>query len=87
MPSFPLVALHCLQVTICTGKFSQASRSYGKCDILSLSAENKIVPAHGKALIDTQISIAVPVGTYGRIAPRSGLGSWSNFSKNMKLIA
>jgi len=39
------------------------------------SAEHKIVPAHGKALIDTQISIAVPDGTYGRIAPRSGLAS------------
>lgn len=39
-----------------------------------LSAENKVIPAHGKALVDTQISIAVPVGTYGRVAPRSGLG-------------
>ncbi|KAF8640082.1 hypothetical protein AX17_001322 [Amanita inopinata Kibby_2008] len=39
------------------------------------SAEKKLIPAHGKALIDTQISIAVPVGTYGRIAPRSGLAS------------
>lgn len=38
------------------------------------SAEEKTVPAKGKALIDTQISIAVPVGTYGRVAPRSGLG-------------
>jgi dUTP pyrophosphatase len=41
---------------------------------LSLSAERKFIPAHGKALVDTQISIAVPVGTYGRVAPRSGLG-------------
>jgi len=39
------------------------------------SAEKKVVPAHGKALIDTQISIAVPAGTYGRVAPRSGLAS------------
>jgi len=39
------------------------------------SAEDKIVPANGKALIDTQVSIAVPVGTYGRVAPRSGLAS------------
>ncbi|EJU06066.1 dUTP diphosphatase, partial [Dacryopinax primogenitus] len=39
------------------------------------SAEKKTIPAHGKALIDTQISIAVPVGTYGRVAPRSGLAS------------
>lgn len=41
---------------------------------LSLSAERKVIPARGKALVDTQISIAVPAGTYGRVAPRSGLG-------------
>jgi dUTP pyrophosphatase len=39
------------------------------------SAESKTIPARGKALVDTQISIAVPAGTYGRIAPRSGLAS------------
>ncbi|EJD00797.1 dUTP diphosphatase, partial [Fomitiporia mediterranea MF3/22] len=39
------------------------------------SAEKKVVPARGKALIDTQISIAVPLGCYGRVAPRSGLAS------------
>jgi len=39
------------------------------------SAETKVIPARGKALVDTQISIAVPVGTYGRVAPRSGLAS------------
>ncbi|KAG1753743.1 dUTPase-like protein [Suillus paluster] len=39
------------------------------------SAEKKVIPAHGKALIDTQLSLAVPVGTYGRVAPRSGLAS------------
>ncbi|KAK4702806.1 dUTP pyrophosphatase, partial [Phenoliferia sp. Uapishka_3] len=39
------------------------------------SAEAKTVPAHGKALINTQLSIAVPEGTYGRVAPRSGLAS------------
>ena len=33
------------------------------------SAEEKIVPVHGKILIDTQISIATLPGTYGRIAP------------------
>lgn len=31
------------------------------------------IPAWGKALVSTQISIAVPPGTYGRIASRSGL--------------
>ncbi|TDL29053.1 dUTP pyrophosphatase [Rickenella mellea] len=39
------------------------------------SAEQKVIPAKGKALVDTQISIAVPIGTYGRVAPRSGLAS------------
>ncbi|KAH7916672.1 dUTPase-like protein [Hygrophoropsis aurantiaca] len=39
------------------------------------SAEKKLIPAHGKALVDTQLSIAVPAGTYGRVAPRSGLAS------------
>ncbi|KAG1857170.1 dUTP pyrophosphatase [Suillus tomentosus] len=39
------------------------------------SAEKKAIPAHGKALVDTQLSIAVPAGTYGRVAPRSGLAS------------
>ncbi|KAI0008894.1 dUTP pyrophosphatase [Xylariaceae sp. FL0662B] len=34
-----------------------------------------VVPARGKVLVETDISIAVPAGTYGRIAPRSGLAS------------
>jgi hypothetical protein len=38
------------------------------------SAEHKVVPARGKALVDLQISVAVPRGHYGRVAPRSGLG-------------
>ncbi|OTA55515.1 dUTP diphosphatase [Hypoxylon sp. EC38] len=33
------------------------------------------IPARGKALVETDISIAVPAGTYGRVAPRSGLAS------------
>ena len=39
------------------------------------SAEEKVVPARGKMLINTQISIAPPPGTYGRIAPRSRLAA------------
>lgn len=39
------------------------------------SAEEKVIPARGKALVDTQLSIAVPQGCYGRVAPRSGLAS------------
>ncbi|ODA81821.1 hypothetical protein RJ55_00326 [Drechmeria coniospora] len=37
------------------------------------AARDTVVPARGKVLVDTDISIAVPAGTYGRIAPRSGL--------------
>jgi len=39
------------------------------------AARDTVVPARGKALVDTDISMAVPPGTYGRIAPRSGLAS------------
>lgn len=37
------------------------------------SAIDIIIPKQGRVLIPTDISIAVPLGTYGRIAPRSGL--------------
>ncbi|PWA55186.1 deoxyuridine triphosphate nucleotidohydrolase/Deoxycytidine triphosphate deaminase [Artemisia annua] len=43
---------------------------------LSSAVEAK-VPARGKALIATDLSIAVPQGTYARIAPRSGL-AWKH---------
>ncbi|XP_015884627.3 deoxyuridine 5'-triphosphate nucleotidohydrolase-like [Ziziphus jujuba] len=43
---------------------------------LSSAAEIK-VPARGKALVPTDLSIAVPEGTYARIAPRSGL-AWKH---------
>ncbi|MCL7029887.1 hypothetical protein MKW94_007230, partial [Papaver nudicaule] len=39
---------------------------------LSSEAE-MVVPGRGKALIPTDLSIAVPEGTYARVAPRSGL--------------
>ncbi|PHH64376.1 hypothetical protein CDD82_1774 [Ophiocordyceps australis] len=39
------------------------------------AARDTTIPSRGKALVDTDISIAVPAGTYGRIAPRSGLAS------------
>lgn len=36
-----------------------------------------VVPARGKALVKTDLSIAIPEGTYARIAPRSGL-AWKH---------
>lgn len=41
------------------------------------AANNATVPARGKAIISTDIAVTVPYGTYGRIAPRSGL-AWKN---------
>ncbi|CAL7950681.1 unnamed protein product [Xylocopa violacea] len=41
------------------------------------SAYEYVVPAHGKELVKTDLQIEVPDGTYGRIAPRSGL-AWKN---------
>lgn len=37
-----------------------------------------MVPARGKEIVKTDIAIKVPPGTYGRVAPRSGL-AWKNF--------
>ena len=37
------------------------------------SSEDVDIPARDKAAIATDLKISVPVGTYGRIAPRSGL--------------
>eukprot|EP00759_Apiculatamorpha_spiralis_P014872 PhF_6_TR21651/c1_g1_i1/m.30837/K01520/dut, DUT; dUTP pyrophosphatase len=39
------------------------------------SAKDLVIPARGKAIIPTDLSIAVPHGTYGRVAPRSGLAA------------
>ena len=37
------------------------------------SAEEKTIPAHGKGVVKTGLSISIPSGTYARVAPRSGL--------------
>ena len=39
------------------------------------SAEDIVVPARGKAIAKTDLAMAIPLGHYGRIAPRSGF-SW-----------
>lgn len=41
------------------------------------SAYDYVAPARGKVLAKTDIQICVPRGTYGRVAPRSGL-AWKN---------
>ena len=39
------------------------------------SVEAVEIPPHGTAIISTGLAMAVPDGTYGRIAPRSGLAA------------
>ena len=41
------------------------------------SYDDALVPQGGKALVPTGLSFTVPEGTYGRIAPRSGL-AWKH---------
>lgn len=68
----------CLYFKKCNKNASIPSRGSKYAAGYDLSAaEPCIVPAHGKALIKTGLQFAPPHGTYGRIAPRSGL-SWKN---------
>ncbi|KAI9492708.1 dUTPase-like protein [Zychaea mexicana] len=39
------------------------------------SAADTVIPAQGKVIVPTDLSIAVPEGCYGRVAPRSGLAA------------
>jgi len=41
--------------------------------LMGRRAKEMVVPAKGKAIVPTDLSIACPPGTYARIAPRSGL--------------
>ena len=43
--------------------------------LLTRSAYEYVVPAHGKVVALTDLQIAVPEGCYGRVAPRSGLAA------------
>lgn len=37
------------------------------------AAESAVIPAQGQGMVGTDLTICVPIGTYGRVAPRSGL--------------
>ena len=39
------------------------------------SAEDTVIPARGKGVVKTDLAIAIPAGTYARVAPRSGLAA------------
>jgi dUTP pyrophosphatase len=65
-------------------KLSKKAQAPTKCEYLGQTAgfdlkssQNTVVPARGSALISTDIKVRLPPGTYGRLAPRSGL-AWKN---------
>ncbi|KAL1936735.1 hypothetical protein VTP01DRAFT_869 [Rhizomucor pusillus] len=39
------------------------------------SSADVVIPAQGKVIVPTGLSIAIPEGCYGRVAPRSGLAA------------
>ena len=49
---------------------SKGAAGYDLC-----SAYDLVLPANGKAIVPTDLSIMLPQGTYGRVAPRSGLAA------------
>ena len=56
------------EAAVVPARASAGAAGYDLC-----SAYDGVVPARGKALLKTDVAIAVPPGTYGRVAPRSGL--------------
>ena len=65
-----------LQVKLLSSTAKPPSRSSAFAAGYDLYASTEAtVPAWAKVLVDTDISIAVSAGTYGRVAPRSGLAS------------
>ncbi|KAF2723317.1 dUTP diphosphatase [Polychaeton citri CBS 116435] len=80
LPSMPPMALEppppALQVKFLSASAKAPSRGSAFAAGYDLYASKEtVIPARGKVLVDTDISIAVPAGTYGRVAPRSGLAS------------
>ena len=49
------------------------SKSHIRSLLLLYSAEDVVIPARGKGIAKTDLAIAIPSGTYARVAPRSGL--------------
>jgi dUTP pyrophosphatase len=50
------------------------------------STSNQTVPAGGKKAISTDLLISVPFGSYGRIAPRSGLAFYDHIQVGAGVI-
>jgi dUTP pyrophosphatase len=63
-----------LQVVLASSDALRPCRMSGGAAGFDLhSCDNVWVPARGRCLVSTGLRIRVPPGTYGRVAPRSGL--------------
>lgn len=65
----------CKEKVLYFKKLSDRARSPSRGSYLAAgydlySAEDVIIPKQGKALVKTDIAIALPEGCYGRVAPR-----------------
>jgi dUTP pyrophosphatase len=59
-----------------TGEATLPHRAHADDAGLDLaSAEDLVIPAGGRALVDTGLALALPPGTVGMVCPRSGLAA------------
>mmetsp|Transcript_308 Transcript_308/g.538 ORF Transcript_308/g.538 Transcript_308/m.538 type:complete len:180 (+) Transcript_308:423-962(+) len=70
------------QITLQVKKLSESAQLPTRGSPLSAgydlyAAEASTIPAQGKGIVKTGIAVNCPEGTYGRVAPRSGL-AWKN---------
>ena len=80
LPSMPPMGLETIPLALQVRLLSSSAKAPTRGSAFAAgydlyAAKEATVPARGKVLVDTDISIAVPAGTYGRVAPRSGLAS------------
>lgn len=50
------------------------------------AAESGLIPGHGQGMIKTDLTVCVPIGCYGRIAPRSGLAAKHGISTGAGVV-
>ena len=65
--------LRCKLITNNARMPERATQSSAGFDLAA--SESAVIPAGGKVVVKTGLTMAVPDGTYGRIAPRSGLST------------
>ncbi|DBA67171.1 TPA: hypothetical protein ACH3X2_001489 [Trebouxia sp. C0005] len=69
-------AINTLQVKLLSAAATLPKRGSAKAAGYDLSsAKDCVVPARGKAVVPTDLSIAIPPNTYARVAPDLGLQS------------